>query len=97
MKPSVYQRLMRNAPDLAPATADQLKAYRAHHGLTQRAVASLLDKGERSVKIHESDPSRPMPGAEWLLLRLLGGEVTQAQARAEAGFPTRQKRRKSPP
>lgn len=97
MKPSAYHRLMRDSPDLAPATIDQLKAYRAHHGLTQPQVAAILDKGLRSIKAHETDPSKPLSGSEWLLLRLLGGEITPAQARQEVMYPTQQRKRKSPP
>lgn len=82
--------------DYLPANANQLRAYRAKHGLTQKQVADVLGKTTRSVKNHEGDESKPLPAADWLLLRLLGGETTPAQARAETLYPTRQRARRSP-
>lgn len=92
--PKTYAALM--AAPHGAASAEQLRAYRAHHGLTQQQLADILGKTTRAVKMHEGDPTKPLPANEWLLLRLLGGEVTPAQARADTLYPTRQKRRRTP-
>lgn len=80
------QILRPNAPGTAP-TGDQVRAWRDKHGLTQREVANLLGKTDRSIKNHETDPRYPMPIHEWLLLLLLGGELTPAKGRSALHFP----------
>lgn len=69
-------------------TADQLRAYRTRHGLSQQQLADVLGKTARRIKYAEADPDQPLAENDWRLLRLMEGSLTPAQARAEVGHPT---------
>ena len=59
------------ASELEPMTPEELKAFRAEHGLTRRQVAALLDVAVGTVRNWEQTNvgSRRMPRPAALLLR----------------------------
>jgi DNA-binding transcriptional regulator YiaG len=59
------------ASELEPMTPEELKAFRAEHGLTRKQVAALLNVAEGTVRNWEQTGSghRSMPAPSALALR----------------------------